>query len=112
MNSSIKQYQINTPFSLKVIKIKNVGKNIILSGKSHQNRSIVVLYKTTTNQLKILSGYYKLDQEVLDIKIDSSQSNFNLIYLSRNLNNESNLINKKYSIEGDEISELKIKSKN
>ena len=112
VDNSFKEYQINIPFSLKANQLKNIGENIILSGKSNQNRSIVILYKTTTNQLTILSGFYQLDQEVLDIAIDSNQNIFKIIYLSKSPNNESHLINKTYSKQGDEISEIIIKSKN
>ncbi len=112
VNNSFREYNINIPFSLKADKLKNIGENIILSGRSNQNRSIVILYKTITNQLTILAGFYKLDQEVLDISIDLNQNTFKIIYLSKSLNNESHLINKTYSKQGDEISEVRIKSKN
>ena len=107
-NEKIEDYQINSPFSFRVKKIISIQENIILSGKSYQNKSIVVLYKTYTNQLKILSGFYKSNQEILDLKIDSDSKDFKVIYLYNDLNNGSFLISKKFSKSGDEISELKI----
>jgi len=111
-NDKIEEYQINSPFSFRVKKIISIEENIILSGKSYQNKSIVVLYKTNTNQLKILSGFYKLNQEILDIKVDLNFKNFKVVFLYNNLNSGSFLISKKFSKSGDEISELKINSKN
>ena len=111
-DNSIKEYQIHTPFSIKVTQIKYISGNIILSGKSNQNRSIVVLYDTISNQLKILSGFYKLNQEILNIKIGDSNNYFSIIYVASNSNNVSELVKKNYTVEGNEIASLGIKSNN
>jgi len=42
-NDKIEEFQINSPFSFRVKKIINIEENIILSGETYQNKSIVVL---------------------------------------------------------------------
>ncbi|HEU5290352.1 MAG TPA: hypothetical protein VFU05_06915 [Cyclobacteriaceae bacterium] len=99
----VKQYEIKPELSLHLTHFSKVGENFVFGGFVNRE-SAVLLYSPTTDNLKVIPGFFQKELELVDIRVNQNLT-FNTILIDRSENRAKKMILKTFDAFGKQILE-------
>jgi hypothetical protein len=103
LNAEINRFEIKPELVLRLSHFIKVGENFVFGGYVN-NEPTVLLYNPSSDNLKVLPGFFQKQTELIDLRPNQNQT-FNTILIDRSDRAQQNLIFKTFDAHGLELLE-------